>query len=139
MTQTNATLEDRNRELEQFAYVASHDLKAPLRAIANLSEWIEEDLQDQLPAENQHQMKLLRGRVLRMEALINGLLDYSRAGRKQVEVELVSVKALLAEVIDSLAPPDNFMIEITPNMPVLNTKRILLRQVFANLISNAIK
>jgi PAS domain S-box-containing protein len=139
LTQTNSTLEDRNRELEQFAYVASHDLKAPLRAIANLSEWIEEDLQGQLPAENQHQMKLLRGRVLRMEALINGLLDYSRAGRKQVEVELVSVKALLAEVIDSLSPPDTFTIEIAPDMPVLNTKRILLRQVFANLINNAIK
>ncbi len=139
LTQTNATLEDRNRELEQFAYVASHDLKAPLRAIANLSEWIEEDLQGQLPAENQHQMKLLRGRVLRMEALLNGLLDYSRAGRKQVEVELVSVKALLAEVIDSLAPPDTFTIEIASDMPVLHTKRLLLRQVFANLISNAIK
>lgn len=139
LTQTNSTLEDRNRELEQFAYVASHDLKAPLRAIANLSEWIEEDLEGQLPADNQHQMKLLRGRVLRMEALINGLLDYSRAGRKQVEIETVAVSSLLAEVIDSLAPPNSFTIEIALDMPVLNTKRILLRQVFANLISNAIK
>lgn len=139
LTQTNSTLEDRNRELEQFAYVASHDLKAPLRAIANLSEWIEEDLDGQLPADNQHQMKLLRGRVLRLEALINGLLDYSRAGRKQVEIETVAVRPLLTEVIDSLAPPNSFTIEIAPDMPVLNTKRILLRQVFANLISNAIK
>lgn len=139
LAQTNSTLEDRNRELEQFAYVASHDLKAPLRAIANLSEWIEEDLEGQLPADNQHQMKLLRGRVLRMEALINGLLDYSRAGRKQAEIESVSVKSLLNEVIDSLAPPDTFTIEIAPDMPTLKTKRILLRQVFANLISNAIK
>ncbi|PSB61512.1 hypothetical protein C7B61_15825, partial [filamentous cyanobacterium CCP1] len=80
LAQTNAALESRNRELEQFAYVASHDLKAPLRAIASLSEWLEEDLADQLPDENRKQLQLLRGRVLRMEALINGLLDYSRIG-----------------------------------------------------------
>lgn len=107
--------------------------------LAILSEWIEEDLDGQLPAENQHQMKLLRGRVLRMEALINGLLDYSRAGRKQVDIESVAVGPLLTEIIDSLAPPDTFTITIAPDMPVLNTKRVLLRQVFANLISNAIK
>lgn len=139
LAQTNATLEDRNKELEQFAYVASHDLKAPLRAIANLSEWIEEDLADKLPDENRHQMTLLRGRVLRMEALINGLLDYSRVGRIETKVETVSVQELLDEVIDSLAPPKTFTIHIGPNMPTLTTKRLPLQQVFANLISNAIK
>ncbi len=137
--QTNITLEDRNRELEQFAYVASHDLKAPLRAIANLSEWIEEDLQGQLAAENQHQMVLLRGRVHRMDALINGLLEYSRVGRIKALPEQVSVSVLLEEIIDSLAPPATFTIEIAPNLPSFTTKALLLRQVFANLISNAIK
>jgi PAS domain S-box-containing protein len=139
LAQTNITLEDRNRELEQFAYVASHDLKAPLRAIANLSEWIEEDLQGQLPAENQRQMLLLRGRVHRMEALINGLLEYSRVGRTKAPLEKVSVKVLLEEIIDSLAPPATFKIAIAPNLPTFTTKVLLLRQVFANLIGNAIK
>ncbi|HEY9638925.1 MAG TPA: ATP-binding protein, partial [Coleofasciculaceae cyanobacterium] len=137
--QTNSTLEDRNKELEQFAYVASHDLKAPLRAIANLSEWLEEDLGDQLSSESQHQMRLLRGRVQRMDALINALLDYSRIGRSQTPVETVNVGELLSEVLDSLAPPSSFVIDIQPQMPVLCTKRLLLRQVFANLIGNAIK
>lgn len=139
LAQTNATLEDRNRELEQFAYVASHDLKAPLRAIANLSEWIEEDLQGQLPAENQKQMHLLRGRVHRMEALINGLLEYSRVGRTKVSVVPVQVADLLDEVVDSLAPPPTFTVTIAPQMPTLRTNAMALRQVFANLISNAIK
>ncbi|PZV10231.1 MAG: diguanylate cyclase [Leptolyngbya sp.] len=139
LAQTNVTLEDRNRELEQFAYVASHDLKAPLRAIANLSEWIEEDLQGQLPTENQRQMVLLRGRVHRMEALINGLLDYSRVGRTKAPLEKISVKVLLEEIIDSLAPPATVTIAIAPNLPIFTTKVMLLRQVFANLISNAIK
>ncbi|NJR66404.1 MAG: PAS domain S-box protein [Leptolyngbyaceae cyanobacterium CRU_2_3] len=139
LTRTTTLLEERNRELDQFAYVASHDLKAPLRAIANLSEWIEEDLAGQLPAENQRQMQLLRGRVHRMEELINGLLQYSRVGRTQVSTETVSVQALLSEVIDSLAPPASFTVTVESGMPTLTTKVLLLRQVFSNLIGNAIK
>ncbi|GAB4461697.1 MAG: hypothetical protein OHK0037_11210 [Elainellaceae cyanobacterium] len=139
LAETNEMLEDRNRELEQFAYVASHDLKAPLRAIANLSEWIEEDLAGHLPEENQQQLHLLRGRVLRMEALINGLLEYSRVGRVESPVERVSVAVLLDEVIDSIDPPDSFTITVGPNMPTLITKRLPLRQIFANLIGNAVK
>jgi PAS domain S-box-containing protein len=139
LAQTNMTLENRNKELEQFAYVTSHDLKAPLRAIASLSEWLEEDLEGQLPAENVKQLKLLRGRVLRMEALINGLLDYSRIGRTHTAMERVAVDELLKEIIDSLAPPASFRIDIAPEMPTLITRRMLLRQVFANLIGNAVK
>ena len=139
LAQTTGVLKIRNDELNQFAYVVSHDLKAPLRAIASLSEWIEEDLKDQLPEENQHQMRLLRGRVHRMEALINGLLEYSRVGRTQTPSLMVNVNALLLEVIDSLAPPETFTIEIESGMPTLMTKRIPLQQVFTNLIGNAIK
>ncbi|MBW4561066.1 MAG: PAS domain S-box protein [Mojavia pulchra JT2-VF2] len=139
LAQTTTILQKRNQELEQFAYVASHDLKAPLRAITSLSEWLEEDLADQLPEENQHQMRLLRGRVRRMEALINGLLEYSRIGRIDTELSLVNVGMLLNEVIESLQPPSTFRIEIAPGMPTILTKRVPLQQVFANLIGNAIE
>ncbi len=139
LAQTTSVLEKRNAELDQFAYIVSHDLKAPLRAIANLSQWIEEDLEDRLTEDTRHQMNLMRGRVHRMEALINGLLKYSRVGRLRTELELVEVESLLKEVIDSLAPPPKFTVKVMPGMPTLMTERWPLEQVFANLISNGIK
>jgi len=139
LTQANATLQERNQELDQFAYAASHDLKAPLRAIANLSEWIEEDLVEQLSAENRQQMALLRSRVRRMEALINGLLDYSRLGRTSTPIEVVNLRKLLTEVLDSLSPDPQFTVHLPSDLPTLQTRRLALRQIFANLLSNAIK
>ncbi len=139
LNQTRAELEKRTRELEQFAYVASHDLKAPIRAIANLSEWIEEDISSQLDAENLYQMQLLRRRVYRLEALMEGLLQYSRVGRLKVNPERVDVEALLRQVIDILEPPPQFTVEIALQMPTLLTERLLLQEVFTHLIGNAIK
>ncbi|EDX86439.1 PAS fold family [Synechococcus sp. PCC 7335] len=139
LTNTMSQLEQRNNELDQFAYVTSHDLKAPLRAIANLSGWIEEDLGDRLPAENKEQFDLLKNRVLRMEGFIDGLLEYSRIGRSHQSSEIVDVALLLTEVIDSIAPPKQFSIDVEAPMPVFKTKRVPLFQVFSNLINNAIK
>ena len=131
-------LQERNQELDRFVSIAAHDLKAPLRAIANLSEWIEEDLQAQIPGENP-QLQLLRQRVKRMDALIDGLLRYSRTGREELATETVDVAEILAETIDSLSPPASFKIKVVNSMPILDTKRLLLTQVFANLINNALK
>ncbi len=136
---TTATLERRNQELDQFAYVTSHDLKAPLRAIANLSEWIEEDLEDNLDDDTRHNMNLLRSRVHRLENLINGLLDYSRVGRLSSEPQLVDVANMLTEIIDLLDVPDSCQIQIQEHLPRFVTEAIPLQQVFHNLISNAIK
>jgi PAS domain S-box-containing protein len=139
LAQAATLLDERNQELDRFVHIVAHDLKAPLRAISNLSEWIEEDLEGSLTADTQQQMDRLRGRVRLMESTINGLLDYARAGRTDATVERVSVAQLLAETIDAIAPPPTFEITIAPGMPTLQTKRLLLSQVFANLIGNAFK
>jgi signal transduction histidine kinase len=135
---TNWLLAERNNELDQFAYVASHDLKAPLRAISNLSEWIEEDLMGEISIENQAQMQLLRRRVHRMDALLDGLLEYSRVGRVPTQVESIDVEELLAEIMETLEPAETFKFDIM-SMPTLNGRKLLLKQVFTNLIDNAIK
>jgi PAS domain S-box-containing protein len=138
LVQMTQALERSNRDLDQFAYIASHDLKAPLRAIATLSEWIEEDLADKLTEDSREHLNLLRGRVHRMEALINGILQYSRAGRVQQQIEAVNVSSLLSEVIELLDPPPEVAI-VVESMPTLQTERVPLQQVFMNLIGNAIK
>ncbi|HEX8430739.1 MAG TPA: ATP-binding protein [Longimicrobium sp.] len=132
-------LEGRNRELDQFAYVASHDLKAPLRGIANLSQWIEDDLADRFTDEAREQMRLLRGRVARMEGLIDGILQYSRADRMQAAPERVDVGELVGEVVELLSPPEEVTMVVQPGLPVLLTERLPLQQVFMNLVSNAVK
>lgn len=134
-----AALERSNRELDQFAYVASHDLKAPLRGIANLSQWIEEDLGPAVPASSREHLDLLRNRVHRMEALIDGILAYSRAGRSTEDAERVPVRRVVSDVVELLAPPRQVEIEIPAQLPTLRTQRLPLQQVFLNLIGNAVK
>ncbi len=134
-----AALEASNRELDQFAYVTSHDLKAPLRGIANLSQWIEDDLGDRLDDQTREHMRLLRGRVSRLENLIAGILAYSRAGRENAQATLVDVGALVAEVWELLAPPPTARLEVEGALPQLTTSRVQLQQILLNLVGNALK
>ena len=133
-------LERANGELKVFAYVASHDLKAPLRAVANLAQWVDEDAGPLLDEENRTRLRLLRGRVIRMDRLIDGLLTYSRTLNEDEDraVEAVALEPLLTELIPELALPDGFHVELTPALPTLWARPLHLRQIFQNLILNAV-
>lgn len=132
-------LERINAELDQFAYIVSHDLKAPLRAINNLATWIEEDIEDQIDEDAKEQFKLLKGRVLRMENLINGILQYSKAGRISAKVESIDVNEFLGELVEILRTDKGQIFNLPTDFPTLKTERIALEQVFSNFISNGIK
>ncbi len=132
-------LQKTNRELDQYAYVASHDLKAPLRGIGNLAQWIEEDLGDRMDARAREHMQLLRGRVTRLENLIGGILAYSRAGRDRSDVTEIDVRALAVEAWELLSPPATAHLALAPDLPRLMASRTQLQQVLLNLFGNAIK
>ena len=142
MTQTLdasfSALEKRNKELDQFAYVASHDLKAPLRGVTTIVKWIEDELAAELSPQMHTYLDQMKGRLSRLEDLINGLLAYARVGRTAQSAENVNINQLVEEIADLVVPPD-FTLRVGPGMPTFVTDRLGLQQVFTNLLSNAVK
>jgi len=133
-----ADLQRSNQDLEQFAYVASHDLKAPLRGISNLAQWIEESVDAHLDDENRSYMRLLQGRIARLENLLDGLLQYSRAGTEQTSVESIDMSVLVSDISDLLgAQEKGFTVACTAFK--LSVDKTVINQVLHNLINNAIK
>jgi signal transduction histidine kinase len=128
-----------NKELQDFAYVTAHDLKAPLRGIGTLADWITSDYGDKLDDQGKEQLNLLKGRVSRMSGLIDGILHYSEIGRTAKGRERVDVNTLLPEIVTQLAPPQNIVVTIDKNLPTVVFERVRLLQIFQNLIGNAIK
>ncbi len=134
-------LERSNQELDQFAYVASHDLKAPLRVIDNASCWLEEDLSGKLTDEDRENMTLLRSRVVRMEKLLDDLLTYSRIGRGGNETfrEAMDAASLIGDIMMLLPPFASIEVVVPDDFASIEVYRMPLQQVFYNLINNAIK
>ena len=132
-------LESANEELRNFGYVVSHDLKAPLRAIGSLANWLSADYADKFDDEGKEHMRLLISRVYRMDGLIDGILQYSRVGRVKETIVAVDLDRLVHEVIDLLAPPPSIAVTIESPLPTVMTEPTRIQQVFQNLLSNAIK
>ncbi len=138
LRRTLAELERSNRALDEFAHAVSHDLKAPLRSVANYAAWIEEDAGAALPSEAREHLAGIRAQAARMRALIDGLLDYARAGRERGAPAEVDVAALVRDVIATLDPPPGARITLDDDLPAPCTDPAPLRQVFQNLIGNAL-
>ena len=132
-------LQSTNEELKNFAYIVSHDLKAPLRAIGSLADWLRADYTDRLDAEGKEYLRLLAGRVRRMDQLIEGILEYSRVGRVRETRVSVDLDELIHDILDLLSPPPHIRVEVDAPLPVLTAEPTRMRQLFQNLISNAIK
>ena len=138
-TQLLEQLEKANQELKDFAYIVSHDLKAPLRGIGTLVKWITTDYADKLGQQGKEQLDLLCNRVERMHNLIDGILQYNRIGRIKEEKVRINLNELVPEVIDMISPPENITITIENDLPVIEYEMTRITQVFQNLLSNAVK
>lgn len=132
-------LESKNKDLNQFAYIVSHDLKAPIMGIKTVLTWIDEDMGERLNPQVKEYHQIIRGRLSRMENMISGILDLSRIGRQQKPKERVEIKELLEEIVENIVPPPGIKVHIAPDMPTLMAERVYLQQIFTNLMGNAVK
>lgn len=137
--QANAELVRSNSELDQFAYVAAHDLRAPLRAIENLAKWIDEDAGDRLTDASRKDLSLLQRRARRLKQLLDDLLEYSRIGRFRTEDTWLDVGRAIDDVVLMQGPPKAFDIRIAPSLPRVRAPAGTLQLIFGNLLRNAIQ
>jgi PAS domain S-box-containing protein len=139
VAERTAELQRSNRELDRFAYIASHDLKAPLRAIDHLAAWIAEDSTGTLSPVSQEHLVKLRGRVKRLEGLLDALLHYSRAGRRRHPSQWLDTAAVVQDVAELLNPPDGFQVVVKGDLPRVCCEQAPFETLLRNLIENAIK
>jgi len=134
-----AELKRSNGELDEFAYSASHDLKAPLRGIRSLTEWIADDVKEIAGADTIANLALLHNRVERLDLLLESLLQYSKVGRAGCTPEDVDIAQLVYEIADYIAPRSGFTVTCRGEMPSIHTDKAPLEQVLRNLIGNGLK
>lgn len=132
-------LRQANADLQEFTYVASHDLRSPLRGIADLVEWITADLGEAPAPEVQRNLNRISQRILRMDRLIDDLLKYARAGRAATEFKEIDLGKLVQDVLDLQPLPDGFSIALDLDVPPIQAARTPLETVLRNLLSNAVK
>ena len=132
-------LKSTNQELKDFAYVVSHDLKAPLRAIGSLADWLLRDYKNKFNKEGKELFDLLIARVKRMHDLIEGVLRYSRAGVNKEKKVKANLNEIVSDAIEMIDPPKDIHIKVENKLPTIWLEKTRIQQVFENLISNAIK
>jgi PAS domain S-box-containing protein len=139
IAERTAELQRSNEELERFGYAAAHDLKAPLRALANLNQWIVEEEANGNPELVAEYRQLISSRITRMKNLVDDLLTYARAGRADSMVSAIDLRDIITTAIEQVRPPEGFTLDVSADLPTIEAARGPLTQIFANLIANAVK
>ena len=133
------TLLEKNQELEEFTYVASHDLRAPLRGMENLVNWIDTDLPEDTTEETLSHLVLLRSRILRMNGLLSDMLAFAKIGKTPPDVSTFGLRPAIEEVVTWVDIPDGFTVNLDPIMPMVTASRTVFQQIGLNLLKNAIR
>lgn len=128
-----------NKDLNDFAYIVSHDLKAPLRGIGSLATWLENDYADKLDQEGKETLRLLVQRTQRMHNLIDGILHFSKIGKSLEQNTLIHTQALVNKIIQETSVPSHIKIEVENNLEDIHFDENYFTQIIKHLLGNAIK
>lgn len=142
LEERNTELQRSNQELDDFAYIASHDLKEPLRGIHNFATFLLEDYGDKLDAEGKSKLETLTRLSRRMETLIDSLLQYSRLGRVDLAIADVDLNEVVGEVVDSIGiglAEHHVEVRLPRPLPVVRCDPVRVRELYYNLIVNGMK
>ncbi len=134
-----AELKKIQKEFEDFVFTVSHDFKAPIRSIKNLSEWIKEDFGDQVPEEARKNLELIQNRVEKLTKMVDGMMELSRVGKGSLQVEPLNFEKCVQDIIQKLQLPEEVAVEIHSEIPEIKTDLSQFQQVLSRLIENAIK
>lgn len=132
-------LEKQNKELNEYAHMVSHDLKAPLRSIDTLINWFIEDNQAMMNDTNKKSLNVILSNVEKMDLLIKGILDYSSVEKQESDNRVINLNILVDEILRTIQVPDNVSVVIKDVLPVVKGNDVRFKQLFQNLIQNAIK
>ena len=132
-------LQRTNKELQEFAHIAAHDLKTPLRAIGTLADWILTDYGDKFDEQGKEHVRLLVSKARNMSALVDDVLQYSRLGQDDHKRQPIELNAMLSEIIAGIVPPENIEITVGSNLPTIMCEETQVFQIFQNLLTNAVK
>ena len=119
LSENISLLNSKNEELDQFAHIVSHDLKAPLRGIGNVISWIEEDHSSELPEKVKEYLQMMKGRISRGENMIEGILSYARIGKEVHVLENVNIRSLVNEILGSIDLKPGLNIEVQKKLPTI--------------------
>lgn len=131
-------LEELRKEFSEFVYIVSHDLKAPIRAINNLSDWIEEDLKGMVSEDVLHNLSLLRNRATRLEQMIEALLKYSRINSTNIDLAEANVQELIKTASENVKGKERLTVEVENALPELVTSKDKLLFIFEQLLQNSL-
>jgi signal transduction histidine kinase len=139
VSQRTSELDVANRDLKTFVHVAAHDLKAPIRAVGTLADWIRADCEDKIGAESKAHLDLLSNRAVRLSRHIDRILEYSEVSSGNGPAGPVDLHEVVHEVLEKIAPPPGLEVVIEDELPVVAADRTRMVQIFENLLSNAVR
>jgi signal transduction histidine kinase len=138
-TSSSKQLEQLREEFNEFVYIVSHDLKAPVRAINNLSVWLEEDLEENTSEEIVKNLNLLRNRANRLDLMIEALLKFSRVNSSNINLEEVNLHELVCTVTKQFSSNDNIQLVIDNQLPLIISDKEKLNFIWEQLLHNAVR